>query len=74
VLVIRNVNKRTYESENFTFLFNRETLQRGCDVPGSVGPDVTCRFTFARECAQGDLLEVTYPVEGQDARVFLKTC
>ncbi len=73
-LVIKNVNKRTYDGANFTFFFDRQLSQQGCNVPGQVGVGVTCRFDLAQACEKGDILEVFYPIGGNDTRIFLKTC
>lgn len=73
-LVIRNENRRAYESGKFTFLFNREPIQDGCTIPGEIGYGVTCRVDFERECRQGDVIEAFYPVQDEPVRVFLMTC
>ncbi len=79
-LVIRNENARAYDAEKFAFTYNRAPIAEGCkDLSGSVDKDVTCRFDFLQTCEKGTVLEVTYPVKGDDGnerpvRVFLKTC
>jgi len=79
-LVVRNVNRKAYDAERFTFLYNRDLLQTGClGLAGAVDQDVTCRFEFSARCEAGTVLEVNYPFTGDDgvertARVFLKTC
>jgi hypothetical protein len=79
-LVIQNVNNRAYDAQKFTFSYNRVELQTGCkDLTGDVNKDVTCRFDFLQYCEKGTVLEVTYPIAGDDGqerpvRVFLKTC
>ena len=61
-------------------LYNRAQIQEGCkDLTGTVDKDVTCRFDFLPPCEKGAVLEVTYPIIGDDGqsrpvRVFLKTC
>ncbi|MDD9952802.1 MAG: hypothetical protein OXR66_00530 [Candidatus Woesearchaeota archaeon] len=73
-LVIQNVNKRAYDADKFVFYYNREVLQRGCSIPGEIGHEVTCTATFPAQCEKGDVLEVFYPVDGEEVKVFLKTC
>jgi len=79
-LVIRNVNNRAYDAEKFAFTYNRAPISDGCkDLEGTVDKEVTCRFDFLQTCEKGTVLEVTYPVKGEDGnerpvRVFLKTC
>jgi|SRR3989344_5181228 len=79
-LVIQNVNDRAYDAESFSLLYNRAQIQEGCkDLTGTVDKDVTCRFDFLPPCEKGAVLEVTYPIIGDDGqsrpvRVFLKTC
>jgi hypothetical protein len=69
-LVIKNVNKRTYASANFTFEKNRVLTQEGCHIAGDIGYNVACRFAFPDACKDGDVLEVMYG----GVKVFTKTC
>ncbi len=73
-LVIKNTNRKLYESDRFTFFKNRRLAQAGCTIPGNIGYGVTCRFNYPGTCEDGDVLEAFYPVGGRDVRVFLKTC
>jgi len=73
-VVIKNTNKRVFQSEEFTFYKNRALEQTGCTVPGEIGIDVTCRFDFSGTCNQGDLLEAYYPINDEPMKIFLKTC
>lgn len=73
-LVIKNMGRTAYEAGKFSFQFNRAPIQEGCTVAGTIDYEVTCRFEFAQECRDGDVLEVFYPVADEPVRVFLKTC
>lgn len=75
-VVIKNVNRRAYDAQQFTFMHNRQITQTGCTIPGDIGYEVTCRFEFTENCKEGDVLEVFYPDANADEpiKVFLKTC
>lgn len=73
-LAISNTNRRTYEAGLFEFYFDRELIQTGCHIPGTIDYGVACRFEFFEECRPGSVLEVLYPAGAEKARVFLMTC
>lgn len=73
-LVIKNTQAQVYESSEFRFYFNRRLMQEGCTVEGDIDTGVTCRFEFTARCEEGYVLEVFYPIDGEDRKVFLKTC
>jgi len=73
-VVIKNTNRRSYDSQKFTFYFNRELVQTGCTIPGSIDYNVVCRFNFLAQCAKGSVLEVLYPVDDTDVKVFSRNC
>jgi hypothetical protein len=73
-LVIKNINKRTYQSENFVFSFDRVIEQEGCTIPGTIDYNIVCRFNFASRCEKGSVLEVNYTTPNATKKVFTKTC
>jgi hypothetical protein len=77
-LIIKNVNRRVYESKSFTFLFNRKVIQQGCLIPGNIDYNVACRFDFTQFCEKGSVLEVNYTTKidnkSTSAKIFTKNC
>ncbi|HEX2556838.1 MAG TPA: hypothetical protein VHK86_00820 [Nitrososphaera sp.] len=78
-LIIKNINRRSYDSSSFTFLFNREIVEKGCNIPGNIDYNVDCRFDFDQYCEKGSVLEVNYTMAAQDGKqistkIFTKNC
>lgn len=75
-VVIKNINRKAYDAQRFTFLHNRVLTQTGCTISGEIGYEVTCRFEFVENCKEGDVLEVFYPDANTEepVKIFLKTC
>lgn len=70
-IVIENAEgRRTFASSNFTLLHNNEPVASGCTTSGDIAPGFTCRLNLARECLEGDNLEITY----NGNRAHLRTC
>ncbi|HIH24515.1 TPA: hypothetical protein HA251_05760 [Candidatus Woesearchaeota archaeon] len=77
-IIIKNVNRRSYESARFSFYKNRVLEQSGCTIPGTIDYNVACRFNFGTYCQDGDVLEILYTTNSTSApaetKVFTKNC
>jgi hypothetical protein len=81
-IVVKNTAVTSYQSEQFTCLFNRVVVQEGCTFPGEIGKGVACRCNFANHCDEGSVIELNYttPITSgnktinQSVKVFTKTC
>jgi hypothetical protein len=74
-IIIKNVNRRAYDSQNFTFLINRDLQQHGCkDLTGLVDYNTDCRFDILSFCEKGTVLEVTYTRGNTTTKIFTKNC
>ena len=73
-LIIKNINRKSYNASLFTFQYNRVLVQEGCTIPGTIEYNVVCRFNFDNRCEKGDVLEVFYPAEMKETKVFTETC
>lgn len=77
-VVIKNINRKAYDAERFSFYKNRILVQEGCTIPGAIDYNVVCRFNFDTYCADGDVLEVKYTtnISGTptETKVFNKNC
>lgn len=69
-LILVNEGRNSLDSDKFTLLLNKEVVDEGCVIQGSIDPGYTCRLDFDRECEKGDVLEVMY----DQSRAYLKTC
>jgi hypothetical protein len=73
-LIIKNINRYSYASANFTFLYNKEPMQEGCTVEGNIEYTNACRFNFDQRCEKGDILEATYQLGNITTKIFARNC
>jgi hypothetical protein len=74
-LIIKNVNRRAYDAQNFTFLVSRRVQQQGCkELTGGLDYNMDCRFDFAERCEKGTVLEVNYTSGGRSMKIFTRNC
>ncbi len=75
-LVIKNINHKTYDSDRFEFYVNRNLMQSGCTISGTIDYNVACRFNFPEVCEDGTVLEVKYNLSStnETVKVFTKNC
>jgi len=73
-LVIKNANRKQYNASDFVFQFNREIIQEGCTIPGTIDYNTACRFNFPNACEKGSVLEVFYNSGSKETKIFSKNC
>jgi len=74
-LVLVNAKQgRIFNATLFKFYVNRELTQTGCTIPGTIDYNVACRFNFPGHCDKGTVLEVFYPQNATDVKVYTKNC